>query len=575
MDIKINVKQLINETEIQATDAVNTRSAAVEHVMAAKGLGALDIWQRRQDFIKAGIGREGVLAIECVCMVTPDCRVDPEAFGTFTREFMRQQVGADNVLSCATWADKNGTFSHCLLYPLNLRQLNPSKWIDQRTGQFKDAIKDSFMHKCADKFGLNFKRKGMAIAGHTQYLDEMPIVRILRDESEEMYYDNSMPDEHMQTDMPRDQMEDIANELIRAFTTGIERANYIKYSSGDLTAEQYMENAAEWVDRNYSDISKRDKEIIVNRLKNAALGFYVLEPLIDDENISDIKVCSPWRIRVKVNGKRRTSNLKFIDEADYFRFLHGIAMRYGLDLDMQAMHVFTDKYTNRNAILRNNITTGAINSGYPVYHIRKIPKQKRDVAWLIDHEVMDETVANYMIWAARSAKGIVFTGKGSSGKTTMMNALLEYIPANNSALVIQESEELFSDKPEITFQHITPRYDLKELARNGLLTDIDYFIIGEVKGAEAMYFINACDTGNKGWCSVHSPSSTEAIDKLADYVMYESKYDKEQALYMLKELQVVVFMKNFKVAEISEITGWDMVEKHLTYKTVYRNEAYL
>lgn len=87
-----------------------------------------------------------------------------------------------------------------------------------------------------------------------------------------------------------------------------------------------------------------------------------------------------------------------------------------------------------------------------------------------------------------------------------------------------------------------------------------------------MYFINACDTGNKAWCSVHSPSSEEAINKLADYVMYASKYSRSEALYMLKELQVVVFMKNFKVAEISEVIGWDYEKKDLKYRTVFRRE---
>ena len=130
-------------------------------------------------------------------------------------------------------------------------------------------------------------------------------------------------------------------------------------------------------------------------------------------------------------------------------------------------------------------------------------------------------------------------------------------------------------KPEMTVEHITEDYDLKDLAKNGLLTDIDYFIIGEVKGEEAMYFINACDTGNKAWCSVHSPSSEEAINKLADYVMYASKYNHEEALYMLKELQVIVFMKNFKVAEISEVVGWDESTHNLKYRTVFRKESLL
>ena len=136
--------------------------------------------------------------------------------------------------------------------------------------------------------------------------------------------------------------------------------------------------------------------------------------------------------------------------------------------------------------------------------------------------------------------------------------------------------ELFSDlHPHLMFQHIVmnsssgKHYSLEDLARNGLLTDLDYFVIGEIKGREAKYFLNAADTGHRCWCSVHSPSSTDAIDKLADYIMYETKYSKEEAEYMLKDLGTVIFMKNFKVCEISEISGYDYEKKHLIYSPIY------
>ena len=85
-----------------------------------------------------------------------------------------------------------------------------------------------------------------------------------------------------------------------------------------------------------------------------------------------------------------------------------------------------------------------------------------------------------------------------------------------------------------------------------------------------MYFLNAAATGHRCWCSVHSASSKDAVGKLADYVMYESKYDKAQAMYMLKELDTIVFMDHFKVTEISEIVGWDNEKQDLIYRTVYK-----
>ena len=114
------------------------------------------------------------------------------------------------------------------------------------------------------------------------------------------------------------------------------------------------------------------------------------------------------------------------------------------------------------------------------------------------------------------------------------------------------------------------QYTLQDLARTGLLTDLDYFIIGEIKGGEALYLLNAAYTGHRCWASVHGINSTEAMNKLADYVKYSSDYTKEEALQMLSSINTVVFMKDFKVQEISEIERWDDVNKKIIYKTVYR-----
>ena len=573
-EIKLHINLLKTADDLKKAERLNNAPGAVEVVAGAKDQHWKDLWESRQDFIKAGIGKEGVVAIEGIVTCTLVCRIDAKKLAEFTRDFMREQFGDGNVLSCTGGSHKK-TFCHMLIYPLNIRQLNPNRWTDSRSGQFKKQIVNDYISRVANTFGVNLSSSLQTTGnGHTQYLDEKPMVVDLREDVEEIIYDTLTEFDQIQTDAPKDKVADISSKTIRDFTTGVEKSAFIKYMNRDFTLAQYLDEARQSVKRIYPELSEHDVEVIVSRVESAASGYYVLDPLINDKKISDIKVVSPYKIRVKVEGKRRTSNLHFIDDADYARFIDGIMQRNNCSKD-KLIHVFTDIDTNPKYILRNNITLQGVTLQYPTYHIRKVPRTKYTIDDLIKLGVMDKTVANYLIWAAREAKGIVFTGKGSSGKTTMMNTLLEYTPSNASGLVIQESDELFSSKPEMTFEHITDQYDLKDLARNGLLTDIDYFIIGEVKGGEAMYFINACDTGNKGWCSVHSPSSTDAIDKLADYVMYESKYDKEQSLYMLKELQVIVFMKNFHVAEISEVTGWDPVKKTLTYKTVLRREDIL
>ena len=80
-------------------------------------------------------------------------------------------------------------------------------------------------------------------------------------------------------------------------------------------------------------------------------------------------------------------------------------------------------------------------------------------------------------------------------------------------------------------------------------------------------FLNAGYTGHRCWASVHGMSSREAIDKLADYVKYESDYSLNDIRKMLMGMKTIVYMKDFCVNEISEIKEYKGGE--LIYERVF------
>lgn len=314
-------------------------------------------------------------------------------------------------------------------------------------------------------------------------------------------------------------------------------------------------------------VSAESRKRLIDHFSRFIWGYYILEEAINDKDISDIKVLSENNVRIKRKGRRMNADIRFPSKSDYKRFISMVAVKNKTNLsDVNAIQSFTDKESNSNFILRFNIATDFVNScDVPYLHIRKIPKKKYTIKNLIELNMLDEKTADYLINAASNSSGILFTGKGASGKTTLMNVLLDYIPHDKSGLVIQENEELFSDShPDMMFQHIVSthgegkiQYDLKDLGRNGLLTDLDYFIIGEIKGGEALYLLNASYTGHRCWASVHGMSSTEAFNKLADYVKYESDYSLTDIKRMLIGIKTIVYMKDFKVCEISEVRGME------------------
>lgn len=414
-------------------------------------------------------------------------------------------------------------------------------------------------------------------------------------EDEEAEYDEYDDDYEEDED---DEQNDIKNEFNRLFNKGSSGSDKKK------DVNEYTDDIIEYFTRiqpqqlNTMERGLISKEMFIDEVKGYIhqLGmqqdmedkvyknfaqflwsYDVLDELIDDPTIQDIK-CISWNIvRVKRQGKRETSSVKFRSPDHYNRFVEHAAIKNKVSIsDQNALQNFVDKKSNPNAILRFNIQTKFINSSEaPYLHIRKVPKKKYTMQQLIDAGMASEKTFEYLINAAANRDGILFTGKGASGKTTMMNFLLDKIPHSYSGLVIQENEELFSDHPDLMFQHTVLnrgegkiQYDLKDLARNGLLVDLDYFIIGEIKGGEALYMLNAAYTGHRCWASVHGQSSTEAINKLVDYIKYAQDYTREEAMQMLTHINTVVFMKQFKVTEIAEVVGWDEENKRLIYKKI-------
>ena len=542
-------------------------------------------WKIRHDFLLPGDASDGTRAMKIDVSVENINLADNDAnvFAELVIAAMQDIFKKDNVLSCS-FINTESIKCVITVLPLMGRIPGVTKYVSKiHPDQLTDALKTQIERQLCSKFN-NLAVTGMITAANPEELGYQPALinfkpaPYRKEDDTVITYNTQDTSLQVQTIMPVDELQAIIASTINAFTIGTEATTFELAQQGKISQHDFFRKVMNYIDRYHPGIKDNDKEVILSQINRWAYGFYILDPLIDADEISDIMVLAPDDIRVKVGSARYNSNFKFNSVTDYSTFITGIAVRNNLDIRGKAIHVFSDTQTNDKFRLRLNIVLPYITSTeYPYFHIRKICKNKRGFDYLLKAGMLDTNIMNYLVDRARNGKGMIFTGKGASGKTTLMNTLLDCIPFDKSGLVIQESEELFSDvHPHLMFEHITEnsansnlRYGLQDLARNGLLTDLDYFIIGEVKGAEAKYFINAADTGHKCWCSVHAPSALDAIDKLADYVTYESKYSKDEAAYMLKDLGTVIFMKDFKVCEIAEISGWDNEKKCLTYTPIY------
>lgn len=328
-------------------------------------------------------------------------------------------------------------------------------------------------------------------------------------------------------------------------------------------------------------LSEGVQEEIFKEFNDFMFGYDFLGDLIRDPLVTDIRVFAYDSILVKKKGKRVPYDKTFRTPEHYTAFITHLTKRNHVDIQNNAAVKFMDTKSFEEARLRVNIQTEYINcSGVPHMHIRKENNKKYTTEELVSAGMMDYRTAAYLIYKAREDTGILFVGGNAQGKTSLFNWLLDFLPYTATGQVLQESDELFShthkylqflqvtDDEEQNFEGGQGVYDLRRLSAIGLKTDNDYFMIGEITGAEAKYFINYVFTGSRCWATVHGMDARAGLPKIVDYGMYDTDYTADQLLEKLTALRVIVYIENFQIKEIIEVAGWDDVNKSIIYKQV-------
>lgn len=353
---------------------------------------------------------------------------------------------------------------------------------------------------------------------------------------------------------------------------------YLQVQKKSLNREKYLNDIYK---RCKSEgLSEEEIEDICLLVDKALWGFGILDDLINDPDISDIRLIDEDSIRIKRLGKREETDLKFNSQEEYERYIEHITNRNNTNISIvNAAQVFTDKDSCKTDILRFSLTSSLINTNEkPVLLVRKIPKQKRTLEDLIQLNFITREQAEYLKERWKNGHGILVCGPNGSGKTTLINAILEETPHDKSAVVIQESEELYcKDHPEMIFRKVIPQkkgstvsYSLKDIAKLALMESFDIMVIGEIKGDEAADLSYATYTGSQAMTSVHSISASEGYEKLIDYSLdAHPERSKEHFAKQLKSLNTAVYVKDFKVKEILEVEKYDKQLENYTFKTIF------
>ena len=266
-------------------------------------------------------------------------------------------------------------------------------------------------------------------------------------------------------------------------------------------------------------LSLKAKEICRKQLLDSFRGMDILQPLLEDDSITEIMV----------NGM----NGIFVEKGnEMLRWDRQFSGREALDDVIQVMAASVNRLVNTASPIadlrlgdgsRVNIVLPPAAPDGPVVTIRKFFRDPLTMEKLLSLEALTPACAAFLKSAVMCGCNIFISGGTGSGKTTFLNALSAFIPSEERVITIEDSLELqLQGLPNLVRMETrdpnlegSGRISIRDLIRTSLRMRPDRIVVGEVRGEEALDMLQAMNTGCRGSLSTgHANSAVHMLSRL-------------------------------------------------------------
>jgi pilus assembly protein CpaF len=252
------------------------------------------------------------------------------------------------------------------------------------------------------------------------------------------------------------------------------------------------------------------------------VGLGPIEPLLQDETISDILINGPFKVYVERHGELERTSIRFRDNDHLLRIVNRIVATVGRRID-ESQPMVDARLPDGSRV---NAAIAPITIDGAAVSIRKFSKKPYDLQRLVTVGAMPTCVAEFLHGAVRSRVSTVISGGTGSGKTTLLNALSGAIDFRERLITIEDAAELQLQQPHVVRMETRPpniegkgEIRQRELVKNALRMRPDRVILGEVRGEEAFDMLQAMNTGHEGsMATIHANTPRDAITRLEQMV---------------------------------------------------------
>ena len=298
----------------------------------------------------------------------------------------------------------------------------------------------------------------------------------------------------------------------------------------DLSREMADEEIYGLIDRGIQEEAKEQyiplhqKSRLRNELFHSIRGLDVLQELIEREEITEIMINGYNRIFVEEAGKIRRVKEEFESKEKLDDVIQQVVA--GSNRIVNEASPIVDARLKDGS--RVNVVLPPVALDGATMTIRKFPKEAMTMERLIEIGSLPQSVAKVLELFVLSGYNIFISGGTGSGKTTFLNALSNYVPADERIITIEDSAELKIKgvdnlvRLEVRNANVegANEISMKDLIKSALRMRPDRIIVGEVRGEEALQMLQAMNTGHDGSISTgHANSSKDMLTRLETMVL--------------------------------------------------------
>ena len=322
------------------------------------------------------------------------------------------------------------------------------------------------------------------------------------------------------------------------------------------------------IEHEKAPLAAPERERLIGEILNELFGLGPLEPLLEDDAISDILVNGASNVYIEKHGVLKRTNVSFTDDRHLMRIIDRIVSMVGRRVDEVSPMV--DARLKDGS--RVNVIIPPLSLDGPIVSIRRFGYDPLTADNLIEKNTLTPNMLQLLAGAVEAKLNIVISGGTGAGKTTLLNVLSDFIPAAERIVTIEDAAELqLKQEHVVRLETRPPNIEGKgvvkqrQLVINALRMRPDRILVGEVRGEEALDMLQAMNTGHEGsLTTVHANTPRDAISRLETMVAMAglNLADKAIRQQIASAFDLIVQVTRLtdggrKITSISEITGME------------------